>query len=168
MRWRTCAGTSSTACPSHLLSGPGYDSGSPPTGRLCRDAVPPAGELLPPAPCGSRAGGRVYFFTTATPAELVALPAASKALQTSVWVPTLALRGFQDVVKGAAELVPVRTPSTYSSTRVTPTLSAAFTVTDRLRLTVAPAVGEVMDTVGGVVSATGSLKLLIGTIRSHQ
>lgn len=40
-----------------------------------------------------RVAGLVYCFTTATPAELVALPAASKALRPSLWVPTLALRG---------------------------------------------------------------------------
>ena len=44
------------------------------------------------------------------------------------------------------------TPSTENSTLATPTLSLALAVTETLPDTVAPAVGAVTDTVGGVVS----------------
>ena len=48
--------------------------------------------------------------------------------------------------------VPASEPSTKSSTRLTPTLSAAIAETVTVPLTVAPPAGEVIDVVGGVVS----------------
>ena len=51
------------------------------------------------------------------------------------------------------------TPLTRRSTRVTPTLSAAFTLTAIVFDTVPP-VGDAIDTVGGVVSGGGPFKTL--------
>jgi ferric-dicitrate binding protein FerR (iron transport regulator) len=48
-------------------------------------------------------------------------------------------------------------PLTRRSTRVTPTLSAAFTLTATVFDTVPP-VGEAIDTVGGVVSGVGAVR----------
>jgi hypothetical protein len=50
-------------------------------------------------------------------------------------------------------------PLTRSSTRVTPTLSAAFTLT-RIVFDTVPPVGDAIDTVGGVVSGGGPFKTL--------
>src|SRR5690348_8798591 len=44
------------------------------------------------------------------------------------------------------------TPSSWNCTPATPTLSEAFAVTPMVPETVAPAVGELIDTVGAVVS----------------
>ncbi len=51
--------------------------------------------------------------------------------------------------------VPASTPSTPSSTLVTATLSVAVIDTRTDRETTAPAAGDVIDTVGGVVSVPG-------------
>src|SRR5262249_45751197 len=45
-------------------------------------------------------------------------------------------------------------PSTYNSTRTTPTLSPVVTGTETVRWMVAPSTGDAMATFGGVVSAT--------------
>ncbi len=53
--------------------------------------------------------------------------------------------------------MPVSCPSTYNSTFVTPTLSRALHVTDTFPDTVALLAGELMETVGGTVSAAALL-----------
>src|SRR5438876_377084 len=56
-------------------------------------------------------------------------------------------------VQGEAVSVLESVPSTESSTFVTPTLSAAFACTWIVPATVPPSAGDVIETVGGVVSA---------------
>ena len=59
---------------------------------------------------------------------------------------------FQAIWYGDEVSVPASTPSTQSSTRLTPTLSLALAATVTVLLTVAPFAGEVMEVDGGVVS----------------
>src|SRR5258705_13954497 len=70
-----------------------------------------------------------------------------------VWPATFPLRVLTLIVYGAVVDAALNAPSTYSSTFVTPTLSVAFTVTVRVRPTVDPLGGDVITTVGRVVSA---------------
>jgi len=59
------------------------------------------------------------------------------------------LREFHLVVKGALVDVAFNTPSTYSSTLTTPTLSVVFTFTETVPLTLDPLTGEVIVMLGG-------------------
>ncbi len=88
-----------------------------------------------------------------TGAELARLPAASRATAVSVCEPFVAVVVFQETAKGAAVAsAPRAAPSSLNCTPATPTLSAALAVTAIVPETVAPLAGEVMLTVGGVVS----------------
>ena len=60
-------------------------------------------------------------------------------------------------------MLPTVTPLTRRSTRVTPTLSAAFTLTAMVADTVPP-VGEAIDTVGGVVSNGGAVVVALALV----
>src|SRR5262249_36101899 len=96
----------------------------------------------------------VLVTVTLTPADVVWLPAASRARADSVCVPLATLVEFQAIWYGevvASE--PAAAPSTRNWTPTTPTLSLAFadTVT-AVPLTLAPAAGAVIDTVGAVTS----------------
>src|SRR5207244_10696398 len=99
-------------------------------------------------------GGVVSFATvTLTAAEVVRLPAASRAMAVSVWAPLAAVVVVQDTEYGAAVTsAPRLAPSSLNCTPPTPTLSAAVAVTETVPATVLPAIGAVMETVGGVVS----------------
>src|SRR5437879_2641872 len=99
-------------------------------------------------------GGVVSLNTvTVTAAEVVRLPAASRATAVSVCEPLLAVVVFQDTEYGAAvSSAPRLAPSNRNCTPTTPTLSEALAVTLVVPPTVAPETGEVMLTVGGVVS----------------
>ena len=92
---------------------------------------------------------------TFTTAEVVLLPAASRATAVSVCPPLLALVLSQVIAYGeVVSSAPRLAPSSLNCTPATPTLSAAFAATATLAPdTVAPVVGAVIDTVGGVVSA---------------
>ena len=59
--------------------------------------------------------------------------------------------------------LPTAEPSTKNWTPATPTLSEALAVTVNVPETVAPAAGEVMPTVGGVVSGAGPLDTVMVT-----
>src|SRR2546429_8954320 len=102
-------------------------------------------------------GGVVSLNTvTVTAAEVVRLPAASRPSAPSVCEPLLALVVFQDTEYGAAaSSTPRLAPSSRNCTPTTPTLSEALAVTLVVPPTVAPEIGEVMLTVGGVVSGGG-------------
>src|SRR2546422_965629 len=90
---------------------------------------------------------------TVTPAEVVRLPAASRATAVMVCEPLLALVVSQGTEYGAAvSSAPAFTPSNWNCTPTTPTLSEALAVTLIVPETVAPETGEVMLTVGDVVS----------------
>src|SRR5437773_3049042 len=99
-------------------------------------------------------GGVVSLNTvTVTAAEVVRLPAASRATAVSVCEPLLAVVVFQETEYGAAaSSTPRLAPSNRNCTPTTPTLSEALAVTLVVPPTVAPETGEVMLTVGGVVS----------------
>src|SRR5205807_1799558 len=88
-----------------------------------------------------------------TAAEVVRLPAASRATAVSVCEPLLAVVVFQETEYGAAaSSTPRLAPSSRNCTPTTPTSSEALAVTLVVPPTVAPETGEVMLTVGGVVS----------------
>jgi len=104
----------------------------------------------------------ILLTVTDTTAAVPVLPAASLAIALIVCVALVRAVVFQVYTYGAAVIgVPATVPSMTNWTLVTPTLSEA----DAVRLTVepetvAPAVGAVIETVGGVVSgATGVVKV---------
>src|SRR6266853_1869126 len=93
---------------------------------------------------------------TVTGAELVRLPAASRATAVRVCEPLLALAVFQGTEYGAlVSSAPTLAPSILNCTPTTPTLSEAPAVTVTVPDTVWPLPGEVMLTLGGVVSGGG-------------
>src|SRR5438445_5372962 len=107
-------------------------------------------------------GGVVSLNTvTVTAAEVVRLPAASRATAVSVCEPLLAVVVFHDIEYGVAvSSAPRLAPSNRNCTPTTPTLSEALAVTLVVPPTVAPETGEVMLTVGGVASGGVKLTLL--------
>ena len=118
------------------------------------ETVPPVGEAM------ETVGGVVSVATaldtmTDTGADVVELPAASNATAVSDTAPFAIDVEFHENWNGEAVSVATNTPFTRRSTRVTPTLSDALIVTARRPDTVPPA-GDVIKTVGGVVSAVGA------------
>src|SRR5437868_7620872 len=95
--------------------------------------------------------GAALLTVTDTPA-VVLWPAASCAFASSACGPFETALVFHVTSNGADVLLPTSVPSALSSTSVTPTLSAAEIATPTEPLTVAPATGEVIDTVGLSVS----------------
>src|SRR2546421_1439579 len=86
-------------------------------------------------------------------ADRAEFPAASLATAVRVCAPLVAALVSQTVAYGApVASLPRFTPSSLNWTPATPTLSVALAVMVMMPLTVAPAVGAVRDTVGGVVS----------------
>ena len=79
-------------------------------------------------------------------------PAASNAEAISATAPLATVVESQLNWYGAVVLVPTSVVLARNSTRVTPTLSAVLAVTATTPDTVLPAAGEVIETVGGVVS----------------
>src|SRR5436309_3287960 len=96
----------------------------------------------------------VAFATvTVTAADIVVLPAASRATAVSVCEALLVVDVSHSIVNGAAvSSVPRFAPSSRNWTPATPTLSAAVAVIVVVPETVAPFAGAVTLTVGGVVS----------------
>src|SRR6185295_1814733 len=96
----------------------------------------------------------VLLTVTVTAADVVVLPAASRATAVSVCVPLTTEVVFQVwLYVLAVSSAPRFAPSTLNWTPTTPTLSAAVAETETaLPETVAPAVGAVTDTVGDTVS----------------
>src|SRR5258708_38994219 len=102
---------------------------------------------------GGGGGGVMLATVTVTGAEVVWLPAASRAIAVRVCEPLLAAAVFHETEYGAAVLsAPRLAPSSRNCTPATPTLSEALAVTVTVPDTVWPLLGEVMLTVGGVVS----------------
>jgi hypothetical protein len=98
-------------------------------------------------------GAVVSGTVTLTDAEVAVLPAASRATALRVWVPTEAVAVFHATEYGAVvSSAPRLAPSSRNWTPATPTLSEALAETVIVPETVAPALGEVMLTVGAVVS----------------
>src|SRR5437899_3356374 len=100
-------------------------------------------------------GGVVSFATvTLTAAELAVFPAASRATAVNAWEPLEAVVVFQEVEKGdVVSSAPRLAPSSLNCTPTTPALSEALAETVTVPETIAPEVGAVIETVGGVVSA---------------
>jgi len=121
------------------------------------DIVTPfAGEVMLTAG-GVVSGGGAFATVTVTGAELVRLPAASRATAARVCEPLLTLAVFQGIEYGAlVSSAPKLAPSILNCTPTTPTLSEALAVTVTVADTVWPLLGEVMLTVGGVVSEGGA------------
>src|SRR5688572_14420599 len=88
-------------------------------------------------------GAVVSFATvTLTPAEVVVLPAASRATADNVWAPLAAVVVFQEREYGAAvSSVPRLAPFSLNWTPAIPTLSLALADTVTVFETVAPAAG---------------------------
>src|SRR5436190_530479 len=88
-----------------------------------------------------------------TALEVVTLPAASRARAVKKWKPLAAVAVSQETEYGTlASSAPRLAPSTLNWTLTTPTLSEASAVTAMVPETVDPDAGDVMLTVGGVVS----------------
>src|SRR5688572_32423926 len=99
------------------------------------------------------AGGAAFATVTFTGADVVVLPAASRATAVSVCGPSITvvvsqLTEYGEMVSGR----PSCTPSTKNVTAATPLSSPALALTGTVPNTVAPLVGDVIDTVGALES----------------
>src|SRR5918992_2427846 len=99
-------------------------------------------------------GHRAAAFATVTVTEVAPLlPAASRARAVRLYEPLAAAVVSQSTEYGAVvSSTPRGFPPTKNWTPLTPTLSEAVAPTVRAPLTVSPAAGNVMVTVGAVVS----------------
>ena len=97
------------------------------------------------------------FTVTVTAVAVREFPAASRAIAVSTWLAFDALVVFQTTAYGATvSSAPRFAPSSRNCTPTTPTASEAVAATETLAPeTVAPLAGELMATVGGVVSPVG-------------
>ena len=95
---------------------------------------------------------------TVTGAEVVLLPALSRATAVRVCEPLLAVVVSHGTEYGAVVSSALKVPSKKNCTSATPLLSDALAVTLIVPETVAPEAGEVMLTVGGVLSGLGHVK----------
>src|SRR2546422_4803396 len=83
---------------------------------------PAATEEMP----GGVVSGAALLTVTLTAAEVVRLPAPSRATAVRVWLPLVAVVVFQETAYGTAETSAIRvTPSSMNCTPTTPTLSEA-------------------------------------------
>src|SRR5262249_57145350 len=104
-------------------------------------------------------GGGVLFDPVTVTAEVLRLPATSRATAVKVCAPLLAAAVFHETEYGAlASSAPRAAPSSRNCTPVTPTLSEALAATVTVPDTVAPFDGAVRLTAGGVVSRRGPLQ----------
>src|SRR5687767_8792881 len=91
--------------------------------------------------------------TTETLADVVLLPAASRATALSVWVPAAAVAVFQTKLWGAVVTSDPRlVPFSLNCTPATPTLSIADATSAIEPETVNPVVGDVMEMTGATLS----------------
>ena len=87
---------------------------------------------------------------------MVELPAVSNARAVSVWAPFATVRVSHARAYGAvASWTPTSVPSTRNCTPATPTLSLALAMTFTMSDTCALLAGDVIATVGGVMSPGG-------------
>src|SRR5882672_308187 len=123
-----------------------------------------------PDPAGGGGGGALLATVTVTGAEVVWLPAASRAMAVMVCDPSVAVAVFHETEYGGvvASALPLTPLSKRNCTPTTPTLSAASAVTLIVSWTVAPEAGDVMLTVGGVVSAGGGALLATVTVTGAE
>ena len=105
---------------------------------------------------GATVSGATLETVIDTGAEVVTLPAASRATAVTLWVPLVTEDEFHDVANGDdVSSAPTLVPSTLNCTPTTPTLSAAVAANETVPDTVAPAAGDDTDTVGAAVSLVG-------------
>src|SRR2546428_11098575 len=97
----------------------------------------------------------LFATVTVAPAEVVRLPAASRAVAERVWLPFATVAVFHETEYGeAVSSAPSPTPSSKNCTPTTPMSSDAFAETVIEPETVAPDIGDEIATVGGVMSAS--------------
>src|SRR6266516_5381982 len=107
---------------------------------------------------GVVSGGGALDTVTVTGADVVRLPAASRAIAVIVCGPLLVVVVSKGIEYGAVvSSAPPLTPSSWNCTPTTPTLSEAVALTVTVAEIVWPLRGDVMLTVGGVVSGGGAL-----------
>src|SRR5437867_1051927 len=98
---------------------------------------------------------RLFATVTVATAEVVRLPAASRAVAERVWLPFATVAVFHETEYGeAVSSAPSPTPSSKNCTPTTPMSSDAFAETVIEPETVAPDIGDEIATVGGVMSAS--------------
>src|SRR5262245_44407403 len=98
-------------------------------------------------------------------ADVLVCPAASRAMAVSVCEPAPEAAASHDAEYGAlVSSAPTLTPSTRNCTPTTPTASLALAVTVTVPLTDAPEAGEVIDTVGAVVSTLFTVTLRLADV----
>src|SRR5262245_44621306 len=96
---------------------------------------------------------RSLFTVTLTAADVVVLPAPSRATAVTEWLPFPAVSVFHETEYGdAVSSAPRFTPSILNWTPTPAMLSAAVAVTVAVPVRVAPPAGAVTETVGGVLS----------------
>src|SRR5207247_2500661 len=117
---------------------------------LCHWTVPPSSATnTSPGP------NPLLETVTVTAAEVPVLLAASRAMALSVCVPAVAVLVFQLTEYGAVvSSAPRAPPSSWNWTPATPPRSEELAVTVTGPDTVAPELGEVIATVGGMTSRT--------------
>src|SRR5687768_6528576 len=101
---------------------------------------------------------------TVTGAEVVRLPAASRATAVSVCDPFVAVFVFHGAEYGAVVSSVPAVPSTKNCTPVTAVSSAALAVTVIVPDTVSPETGELMLTVGAAASKRTLLSVLVDAV----
>ena len=112
--------------------------------------VPAAGAVIDTV--GGVVSATGLLTVTETLVEVVLLPAASRALAVRTCVPLVTVVVFQEIEYGVAvSSIPRFTPSSRNCTPTTATLSVALAETVTVPTT-APTLGDVIATVGGVVS----------------
>src|SRR5688572_22312774 len=110
-------------------------------------------------------GGVVSLATvTVTGAEVVRLPAASRATAVMVCEPLVVVVVFQGAENGAVVTSVPALPSRKNCTPVTAVSSAALAVTVIVPETVAPEAGELMLTVGAAASKRTLLSVLVEAV----
>src|SRR5437588_1647902 len=113
---------------------------------------------------GVVSGGGPLAIVTVTGAEVLLLPAASRATAVRVCEPLSDVLVPTETEYGAlVSSAPSGAPSTKNCTPTTPTLSEALADTVSVPCTVWPFTGEMMLTVGGVVSGGGPLAIVTVT-----
>ena len=117
------------------------------------------GRPLPDLLWMRRIAGSALLTMTVTAADVVRLPAASRAMAVREWLP-LPIEVVSQVTRYGSEVTsaPSGCPSSWNCTPMTPASSLAVALTITLPAT-AVAVGEVMATVGGVVSGASVVAL---------
>src|SRR5262245_55387730 len=99
-------------------------------------------------------GVTAFATDTETGADVVTLPASSRATAVRLCVPFVLVAVFQRIVNGEVTTsMPRLTPSRRNCTPATPTLSAAVALIAIVPETAAAGAGAVIETVGALTSA---------------